>query len=168
MAAQGRPKQFALDSNILFDLAAGLDFAHTFREVYQERGYCLKVPPTVVQELTYYALEKQCAETSLARGALQQMRQWHLIPFDLKSVGHGITEQFCRRLRHAGLLPEDEINDGVILAETSLACIPVLVTSDGDLLGIEEAALRVRFEEADLMPVQVFHPKKLLRALALI
>ena len=84
---------------------------------------------------------------------------------DLKSVGHGITERFSCRLRHAGLLPEEEINDGLILAETSLACIPVLVTSDADLLGIEEAALRVQFEEADLMPVQVFHPKPLLRAL---
>ena len=66
MGAQGQKKEFALDSNILFDLAAEKDFAHTFREGYQERGYSLKVPPTVVQELTYYALEKKCAKTPLA------------------------------------------------------------------------------------------------------
>jgi len=35
----------ALDTNLLFDLAADKDFAHTFREVYQERGYSLVVPP---------------------------------------------------------------------------------------------------------------------------
>jgi hypothetical protein len=79
MAAQGPRKQLALDSNILFDLAGGKDFAHTFREAYQERGYCLRVPPTVIQELSYYALDKQCAETLLAREALRQMRQWELI-----------------------------------------------------------------------------------------
>jgi len=166
MAAQGRPKQFALDSNFLFDLAADRDFAHTFREVYQEHGYYLKVPPTVVQELSYFAFEKQCTETPLARKALQQMRHWRLVPYDLKSVGHGITERFAARLINAGLLPEGEINDGLILAETALAEIPILTTSDSHLLDIEEADLRVHFEEASLTPVQVFHPKRLLRAIA--
>ena len=66
MAARGQKKRLALDTNLLFDLAAEKDFAHTFREVYQERGYSLAVPPTVIQELAYCALEKQCAETPLA------------------------------------------------------------------------------------------------------
>jgi hypothetical protein len=56
--------------------------------------------------LSYFAFEKQCAETPSARKALQQMRQWRLIPYDLKSVGHGITGQFAQRLINAGLLPE--------------------------------------------------------------
>jgi len=166
MAAQGQKKRLALDANVLFDLAAEKDFAHTFREVYQERGYSLWVPPTVVQELSYYVHEKVCRESKLAFQALAQMRRWHLIPYDLKSVGHGITEQFARRLIRVGLLPEGEFNDGLILAETALASIPVLVTSDGDLLNIDAIALRVQLEEADFPPVQVFHPKPLLKALA--
>ena len=51
------------------------------------------------------------------------MRSWNLSPFDLKSVGHGITEQFFKKLRRIGLLPEDEFHDGLILAETALADI---------------------------------------------
>jgi predicted nucleic acid-binding protein len=78
MAAPAQKKLLALDTNLLFDLAAEKDFAHAFREVYQERGYSLVVPPTVIQELTYYALVKQCAETPLALKALQQMRAWGL------------------------------------------------------------------------------------------
>jgi hypothetical protein len=39
MAGPGKKKLLALDTNLLFDLAADKDFAHTFREVYQERGY---------------------------------------------------------------------------------------------------------------------------------
>ncbi len=166
MAAPGKKKLLALDTNLLFNLAADKDFAHTFREVYQERCYSLVVPPTAIQELAYCALEKQCAETPLALKALQLMRSWNLSPFDLKSVGYGITEQFAEKLLRAGLLPEGEFHDGLILAETALAGIPVLVTSDADLLDIEETELRVQFEAADLAPVQICHPKLLLKAMA--
>ena len=52
------------------------------------------------------------------------------------------------------------------MPETALPGIPVLVTSDGDLLDIEETELRVQFEDADLSPVQICHPKLLLKAMA--
>ncbi len=165
MAAQGKKKELSLDTNILFDLAAEEDFAHTFREAYQERGYSLRIPPTVVQELSFYAFERRCNESQLALKALKEMRGWRLDPYDLRAVGHGITEQFSNCLIRDGLLPEGEFNDGLILAETALAYIPVLATSDSDLLDIEDAILRVRFEHADLSPVQVFHPKRLLKAI---
>jgi hypothetical protein len=83
----------------------------------------------------------------------------------LKSVGHGITEEFARRLIGHELLPEDEFNDGVILAETSLANIPVLVTSDHHLLDISPEDLQPEFVAAALAPVTIAHPKALLRAL---
>ena len=70
-----------------------------------------------------------------------------------------------RGLFQQHLLPEDEFNDGLILAETSLAGIPMLVTSDKHLLDIDEDALRLAFNEADLLPVSPLHPKNLLRAL---
>ena len=165
MAAPGPNKRLALDANVLFDLAANHDFAHTFREAYQGRGYTLEVPPTVIQELSHYAFGSKSAEGALALRALRQMRGWNLEPFDLKSVGHGITERFSDKLMRLKLLPDGEFNDGLILAETSLAYIPVLVTSDADLLDIEDARLRVCFEDADLTPVQVFHPKLLLKAI---
>jgi hypothetical protein len=38
MAAQGTRKRFALDSNLLMDLAGGEDYAHTFLEEFQQRG----------------------------------------------------------------------------------------------------------------------------------
>jgi len=63
------------------------------------------------------------------------------------------------------LIPEDEFNDGLILAETSLAAIPLLVTSDRHLLDIDEDALLLAFNEADLPPVHPAHPKRLLQVL---
>jgi len=46
------PKRLALDTNVPLDLADDKDFAHDFRETFQDRGYALVVPPTVVTELT--------------------------------------------------------------------------------------------------------------------
>ena len=139
MAAPGKKKLLALDTNLLLRTSPPAKILRTpSGKIFTKRGYSLVVPLTAIQELAYCALEKQCAETPLALKALQQMRSWNLFPFDLKSVGHGITEQFSKKLLRAGLLPEGEFHDGLILAETALAGIPVLVTSDANLLDIEE------------------------------
>ncbi len=148
MAAQETRKRLALDTNIPLDLAAGEDFAHDFIEVFREKGYALSVPPTVVQELTLLAFGNSSAKQEKALKALQQLRQWGIEPYDLKSVGHGITEQFARRLIQKRLLPEEEFNDGLILAETALAHIPILATSDKHLLDIEESELKLTFASA--------------------
>lgn len=166
MAAAAPKKQFALDSNVIFDLAEEKDFAHTFREVSAERGYALRIPPTVIQELTHLALVKHCDETPMALKALRKMREWQLTPFDLSPVGHAITERFSIKLIETGLLPEGEENDGFILAETALAEIPVLVSSDRHLVDIDPARLILQFKESDLTPVMVAHPKRLLRAMS--
>jgi hypothetical protein len=60
------------------------------------------------------------------------------------------------------LLPPDEFNDGLILAETALAEIPILVTSDKHLLDIDETALRLTFDEADLLHAIPCYPRALL------
>jgi predicted nucleic acid-binding protein len=164
MAALEQKKKFALDTNVLLDLAADKDFAHTFREVFQQKGYVLMAPPTAVQELAFAAINKTGEDQRLAHRALSCMREWGISPFDLMPVGHGITEQFTRRLTNRGLLPEEEVNDGQILAEASLANIAVLATADHHLLDIDEADLLAAFSDSDLPPVRPFHPKSLLKA----
>ena len=51
MAASRPKKSLALDTNLLLDLAAEADFAHTFREVFLEKGYFLLAPPTATTRL---------------------------------------------------------------------------------------------------------------------
>jgi hypothetical protein len=164
MAAQ--KKQLSLDVNIVFDLAADKDFAHDFREIFKSKGYALVLPPTAAHELHLISTHGNSAtERELARTALTHLLQWGIRPFDLDSTAEAICEQFVRRLLRQRLLPEDEFNDGLILAETSLAGIPLLVTSDKHLLNIDEGALSLAFNQADLSPVHPVHPKHLLRAL---
>jgi len=159
-------KQLSLDANVVFDLAEGKDFAHEFREIFQAKGYALVLPPTAAHELhVIFTDGEHEAERELARTALTSLMQWGIRPFDLDSTSEAIGEQFVRGLLELRLIPASEFNDGLILAETSLAGIPLLVTSDKHLLDIDEEALRLAFNEADLLPVHPAHPKNLLRAL---
>jgi hypothetical protein len=162
----GSPKrQLSLDTNLPLDLAKALDFAHEFREEFQQRGYVLRLSPTVLAELEYLILSGSEKNRRLAEVAFGRLGSWRLTPFDLPEVHHVVAERFARRLQHQRLIPEDEFHDGLILAETALGGIPLLVTSDKHLLGIDEADLLLACNEADLPPVRPVHPKGLLRAL---
>ena len=162
MAAPVIRQRFALDTNILIDLGEGKEFAHALLRAYKSKG--LAVPPTVVQELTNVALNHLPPANRFALAALSKMREWEIYPYDLKSVGHGIAEQDANKLMESGLIPDHEFNDGLIVIEAALACIPTLVTSDVHLLGINPPALVQALSEYDLNPVQIVHPKELLRA----
>ena len=164
MAAQ--KKRLSLDANFLFDLAEEEDFAHDLLEALQRKGYGLALPPTVAHELhIIFTRGDSDRERKLARTALTSLKQWGILPFDLDSAAEAVGEQFVRGLLQQRLIPEDEFNDGLILAETSLEEIPLLVTSDRHLLDIDDDGLLLAFNEADLSPVHPVHPKRLLRAL---
>ena len=164
MAASPK-KSLALDTNLLLDLAGEKDFAHEFREEFSKRGYSLFVPPTVAAELAFFASVKTAPQNEIAHVALQKMRGWKCQPLTLSSTELTIAVRFAVRLMDGGLIPETEQNDGKILAQTSLAGIPLLVTSDKHLLNIDEDALLLTFNDADLTSVHPVHPKRLLRVL---
>lgn len=158
-------KSLALDTNLLLDLAGEKDFAHEFKEEFFCRGYSLLVPPTVIGELTFFSLLKNAPQHELATTALEKLGQWRCEPCALSSTQLTIAARFAARLIEASLIPETEQNDGKILAQTSLLQLPLLVTSDKHLLNVDEDALLLAFNEADLLPVHPSHPKRLLRAL---
>lgn len=158
-------RQLSLDTNVLLDLAHGRDFAQEFREEFQRRGYALMLAPTVLVELEYLLTFGSARERALAEKAYDQAEKWCLTSFDLPEIRLAIAEEFSRRLQHQGLLPTEEFHDGLILAETALGDIPMLVTSDRHLLDIDDDALLMAFNEADLPPVRPAHPKRLVKAL---
>jgi rRNA-processing protein FCF1 len=164
MAASPK-KSLALDANLLLDLAEENDFAHDFKEEFTKRGYSLVVPPTVLAELEALAASGRAPQCHFADLALEKLADWECQPFMLSALKLAIAHRFAERLLDMRLIPETEQNDGKILAQTSLVQIPLLVTSDKHLLDIDEEALLLAFNEADLLPVHPAHPKRLLRAL---
>ena len=94
------------------------------------------------------------------------MRKWNLVLLKLQPVEHGIAKAFAERLIRKGYLPENEENDGLLLAEAALAEIPVLITRDQHLLDIPNGVLAAELNAADLFQIQTLHPRPLLKALA--
>jgi len=160
----GSPRRLSLDTNVLFDLADEKDFAHDFRETYQGKGYALVICPTVVAELYFFHEHGDAEEQRLASLALAGIACWDVQAFPLTGVQLAIAWRFGTAIIARGLLPEAEINDARILAETSVAGIPLVVSSDHHLLEVDQDALRDAAVEADLPPAFPASPRRLLRA----
>ena len=123
------------------------------------------MPPTVRHELhTIFTEGASSADRDLARSALLNLRKWGIQPIDLDSTADAVARIFAQDLLSRRLIPDEEFNDGLILAESAVIEIPLLVTSDKHLLDIDEDALLLALNEANLPAVRPVHPKRLLRA----
>jgi len=160
----GSPRRLSLDTNLLFDLADEKDFAHDFHETYQRKGYALVICPTVVAELYFLREHGDTEEQRLATLSLCQIASWDIQVFPLTGVQLDIAWRFAAAVVGRGLLPETEINDSRILAETAVAAIPLLVSSDRHLLDVDPDSLHAACAEADLAPTFIVSPRRLLRA----
>ncbi len=94
MAEPPRPKRLALDTNVLMDLAAGEEFAKSFVEKYQARGYDLRVPPTALVELAYFAAHGDGKKQRLAEIALKSMWGWRITPIVISDIERKHRENF--------------------------------------------------------------------------
>ena len=163
--AGNQKKRLALDTNLLLDLARGHDFAYDFHAVFQKANYSLLAGPTVFRELGFAALYGRASEKSLAITAIANAAKWGVLAFNLSRLDQTIAERFAQKLLERRLLPEEECNDALILAETAVENVPLLVTSDQHFLNMDEDALALAFTDADLPVVHPVHPKGLLRAM---
>lgn len=164
MAAPGI-RRFAIDVNFVLDLAAGADFAHRLKDVLIEQGYSFDLPHTAVVELALIARNFGHPANGLATKGMQSLSRWNVTPRDLAAVEHGIADEFARDLIKRGLLPLQERNDGLILAEASLIGATHLLSSDRHLTNIDAAELRFIFESRHLRPVDVVRPREMARLL---
>ena len=136
MAARpNRPQLVAVDANILFDLAGDsddvVDAVFLIRERLRESRFLL--PPTVQHELANWAFRGAGQKQETARKAIQLCQSWRIIPANLIAVRHGIAERIAERIREQGLIPSEEVNDSLVLAESALLECSMLLTSDGIL-----------------------------------
>ena len=165
MAEAPRPKRLALDTNVLTDLAAGESFAKSFVEKYQARGYDLRVPPTVLIELAYFATRGDGEKQRLAEIALKAMRGWRIAPILMSDIERQHRENFVTYVQDRGLLPPREEHDALILAEVSVSDFNALVTSDGPLLEADRVGMASAFTDAGLSPFAIVHPARMVKAL---
>ncbi len=162
-----RPTLVAVDTNVLLDLATPKDQAHDAIDIFRRRvpGVEFVVPPTVIDELAYISEHGDSeADRKLARTALQSLvRMWKFRPLDFIPVGHGIIEAVARKLRSTGLIPEQEINDSLILAEAALANCTILITSDQHIRSADPTLLSLALKSCDVSAILVRTPGEIVR-----
>jgi hypothetical protein len=78
-------------------------------------------------------------------------------------VGHGIVEETARKIRAAGLIPDEEIHDSFIIAESALANVTLLLSSDGHLKDINQSALCEVLDGCDVGKLIIFSPAKIVK-----
>jgi predicted nucleic acid-binding protein len=167
MGPQPHPNPLvAVDSNVPLDLADGnesvLDALNTIRSRLANVRFV--VTPSVFQELAHVALhDTSVARRALGRDALRRLKQWRFDFLEIVPVGHGIVESIARRLRAAGLLPEEEVHDSLILAEAALLGCAVLLTSDAHLRGLDYARLTWELNACDVSVPVIATPKEIVR-----
>jgi predicted nucleic acid-binding protein len=125
----------AVDTNVLLDLANDepdvIDAVETIRLRLKAAKFI--VPPTVLHELAGLYERGDAHEKRAAERALSCLREWGLEPLNLIAAGHGIVEQIGFTFRTKGILPEEEMNDSLIIAEAALLGCKILLSADAHL-----------------------------------
>src|SRR5437867_3499209 len=118
MEAGGNPNLLiAADSNVPLDLAdeneSAVDAIDTMRTRLPHARFFIS--PSVFQELVHVALRDPLpSRQQLGIRALRRLKIWRFDLLEIVPVGQGMVESVSRRLRAAGLLPEEEVHDSLI------------------------------------------------------
>jgi len=139
------------------DLADGREHALDALDVIRRRvrPERLLVTPTVFQVLVYLAEKGDTPDgREQATRALRGLAGWGLDVVNLVPVGHGIVERIADQVQEARLLPAEEHNDGLILAEAALLGCAILLISDAHLRGLDFLRASLQLKTFDVeMPV---------------
>jgi predicted nucleic acid-binding protein len=162
-----RSQLIAVDTNVLMDLADDREDVWDAIETIRNRvkGAVFVATSTVIQELAYAADEGDTPEKrDLAAIALTKLdSEWGFKSANFVPVGHGITEITANKIRSAGLLPEEEVNDSLIIAEAALGNCTILLSSDAHISGIDQTALSLVLGSCDINKVLLASPAKIVR-----
>lgn len=158
MAAKSVPPyRIAVDTCVLLDLANHFKPAWVaVREIKKLHPHAeFVVTATVIQECAAHVYGKYPEKSRLSKEALQHLRSWGFQPVNFIAVGHGIVESIAHKIIRKKLLPEEERNDSLILAEVALANCHLLLTADCHLLSIPSKPLHDLLKDCDVHATQI-------------
>lgn len=156
----------AVDSNVLMDLGAGSESVMDALETIRRRLSSVRIviPPTAKLELMHIARESDTSdERNLAKRGIFAARLAGIVPINLMPVDHGFVEVVAEKLRSAGLIPLEEVNDSQLVAESAFVGARLLLSSDEHLRGIEFERLTIELQNFDLAAPVIATPVEVVR-----
>lgn len=161
-----KPLRLGVDTNVLLDLADGLDSVVDAFAVLAQRlpSSDVFVVPSVLDELAFlYESGETDFVRQLARRAMQLVReQKHgFRPLLDLTCPPALVEEVALELRSRDLLPQQEIHDSLILAEAALVGCALLLSSDEHLRGIDHERLTLLLNRFDLVAPVIATPREI-------
>ena len=150
------------DTNFPLDVAAGKPVAKKAMEDIRLRlkGERLRIPPTVMQELTY--LSDYAEELDVRERARRVLREHKQLGFELDN--HTVLPdwhlaQVAAHLRQCKLLPASEVNDSAIIVEAAALGATLLISSDRHVCEIDFQQLKLALLQFDLTAPVIASPR---------
>ena len=162
-----KPSRLAVDTNVLLDIADGVDDVLDAATVIAARLPDAEqlVTPSVLEEVAFLADSGKTPQVrESARKAIRLLRDKDRfrpmleLPFAEERV-ETLAEEFRRRR----LLPTAEVHDSLILAEAVLLDCAILLTSDDHLRAIDHQQLTWLLNAHDLAPPVIATPREIVR-----
>ena len=151
------------------DLAHPKDVALDAREVIHRRmrGAQILATPCVLKETFRNAQIATDPKTRAdAHKALVGMKAWGVVAVELSDIQATIARFTANKLLDEGIIPVEEYNDALILAEAAVLGCQVLVSSDSHLLGADRARLALALQACGVNVVVVCSPREIVQVFA--
>jgi predicted nucleic acid-binding protein len=162
-----KPLRLAVDTNVLLDLAEGVDAVLDAFALLDRRrpGNTALVVPSVLDELAFLC---DSADTDrVRRSALQAIKlmrkEDRFRPLLELAWPPTLVEEVARAIRTSQLLPAAEVNDSMILAEAALLECGLLLTSDQHLRAVDHQHLALVLGPFELVPPVIASPREIVR-----
>ncbi len=162
-----KPLRLAADTNVLLDLAEGVESVLDALAVIEQRlpETDKLVVPSVLDELAFLRDSGQTSRVrKSAEAAIRFLRSsGSFRPLLELPFPTDLAEEVASQLRQRGLLPAAEVHDALILAEAALLGCGMLLTSDEHLRGIDHELLTLVLNPYDLAPPVIASPREIVR-----
>jgi len=166
--------RIAVDANVLIDEenrdADVLDALSVIRRRIASAQFF--VTETVTQELAWLSANGATSlRRTLATGALMRLLSRGYTPLAMSPVERGIAGEIGLKLRIKNIIPHDEENDAILLAEAALKGCEMLLTSDQHLLDANKDAQKFWsvLKDFDVQAHQIIiaRPREIVRSFSL-
>jgi hypothetical protein len=159
------PRRFAaLDQHFLLALAGGSDDCAEVIDWFSRIGVYPLATGTVLQELMDIEQQedpdpfvKQNAER-----ALLNLATWGILDAQLTPTDNGIAKIVAAKFVETGVLPDEQENDGLIVAEAALHDCIMLVTYRETLLNAPLEGIKFMLMESDVSVLFIVSPDNII------
>jgi predicted nucleic acid-binding protein len=159
--------RLAADTNVLLDLTEEVESVLDTLAVLEGRlpESDIVVVPSVLEELAFLSDSGDSPRIrKTALRAITMLRQpGRFRPLLDLPVPPALVEEVAREVRFRKLLPEEEVHDSLILAETAFAGCGLLLTSDEHLRAIDHEHLTLVLNAFELVPPVIATPGEIVK-----